>query len=70
MAELLDQPREEIPNGGGERQLRALTPSHSVETFRSAKKEKEPKRKKLRKGRFMETAAAMEIEQGCFATFS
>jgi len=36
-----------------------------VEVSRSAKKEKRSKKeRKLRKGRFMETAAAMEIDQG------
>jgi hypothetical protein len=38
-----------------------------VKISRSAKKEKRTKKeRKLRKGRFMETAAAVEIEQGAF----
>jgi hypothetical protein len=41
-----------------------------VEISRSAKKEKRTKKeRKLRKGRFMETAAAMEIKQGCLRQY-
>jgi hypothetical protein len=42
-----------------------------VDVLGSAKKEKRTKKeRKLRKGRFVETATAVEIQQGCFAIFS
>jgi hypothetical protein len=42
-----------------------MTLCQSVEIFPRAKKEKRTKKeRKLRKGRFMETATAVEIEQG------